>query len=196
MKESNFSPQDSLKLIQDMIDKTRQNMGDNSNQFLLWGWVSFAACIGEFLLKNVFHFEQHYLVWLLMFPAALASILMSKKQQRKAVAVTYLGESMQHLWIGMGISFFVLAMILARLGAGTGTGVFPFYILLYGLGTFVTGKFLQFKPFVWGGLAAWVLAITSTFFGASYQMLFGGAAILISYIIPAYLIRRKNTTIS
>ena len=63
MKESNFSPQDSLKLIQDMIDKTRQNMVDNSNQFLLWGWVSFAACIGEFLLKNVFHFENDVMVY-------------------------------------------------------------------------------------------------------------------------------------
>ena len=45
MQEENFSPQDSLKLIQTMIAKTRRDMGDNRNQFLLWGWITFTAFI-------------------------------------------------------------------------------------------------------------------------------------------------------
>ncbi len=194
MTDSSFSPQDSLKLIQGMIDKARQNMGDNSPHFLLWGWVSFIGCIGQFVLKNFFHYPQHYLIWLLTFPAAIISIVMGQRQHKQKTTVTYVGESMKHLWIGMGISYFVLSMILTRLGWGT--SIFPFFMLLYGLGTFVSGKFLQFKPFVWGGLTAWVLAITATFFNYDYQMLFGAAAILISYIIPAYLLRRKKSTIT
>ena len=192
MKENSFTPQDSLKLIQGMIDKARENMGDNSRHFLLWGWVSFVGCVGQFILKTILHYPQHYLIWLLTFPAAIISIVMGKRQHKQKVALTYVGESMQHLWIGMGISYFVLCMILSRLGWGT--SIFPFFILLYGLGTFISGKFLQFKPFVWGGITAWGLAVASTFFNYDYQMLFGAAAILISYIIPAYLLRRKNIT--
>ena len=64
--------------------------------------------------------------------------------------------------------------------------------MLYGLGTFVSGNFLKFRPFVIGGIAAWVLAIASTFVSYDYQMLFGAAAILISYIIPAYMLQRRN----
>jgi len=36
------------------------------------------------------------------------------------------------------------------------------------------------------------LAVGSTFVNYNYQMLFGAAAILISYIIPAHLLRRKT----
>jgi len=193
MEQENFSPQDSLKLIQNMITKTRQEMGDNTEHFLLWGWLTFIACIGQFVLKNALQYERHYLVWLLIIPGAAISAYMGIKEERTQKANTYVGDSMKYLWMGMGISFFVLSMILSRMGWHT--SVFPFFMLLYGLGTFISGKFLQFKPLVYGGLAAWVLAIASAYFNYDYQILFAAAAILVSYIIPAYLLRNKNKSL-
>ena len=190
MDPEKFSPQDSLSLIQNMIAKTRQDMGDNSSYFLLWGWITLVACLGEYVLKNVFHYEKHYLVWLLIIPGVIISIYLGIKDKKKQRVNTYIGESMKYLWMGMGISYFVLCMILGRMGSNA--NVFPFFMLLYGLGTFVSGQFLQFKPFIWGGVAAWALAITSAYFDYDYQMLFGAAAILVSYIIPAYMLRYKN----
>lgn len=190
MAEENFSPAESLQLIQSMIAKTRRDMGDNSIHFLLWGWITFISCTGQFILKTVLHYEKHYLVWLLVLPTAVLSAYLGKKDEKTREATTYIGDSMKYLWMGMGISFFVLSMILSRLGWGT--NVFPFFILLYGLGTFISGKFLQFMPMVWGAVAAWILAIVSGYFNYDYQMLFGAAAILVSYIIPAYMLRSKN----
>ena len=190
MAEASLSPQESLQLIQSMISKTRKDMGDNSRHFLLWGWITFASCTGQFILKNILGYEKHYLVWLLVFPAVIISAVMGIKENKKRAATTYIGDSMKYLWTGMGISYFVLSMILSRMGWGI--SIFPFFILLYGLGTFVSGKFLQFKPLVYGGLIAWILAIASTFFNYDYQMLFGAAAILVSYIVPAYMLRSKN----
>ena len=190
MEKSDISPQESLQLIQSMIAKTRQDMGDNSNHFLLWGWITFVACTGQYLLKNVFNYERHYLVWLLIIPGAIISAYMGIKEQKAAKVSTYIGDSMKYLWMGMGICFFVLSMILTKLGWNN--SIFPFFIMLYGLGTFISGKILRFKPLVIGGLIAWVLAITSAYVRYDYQMLFGAAAILVSYIIPAYLLRIKN----
>lgn len=194
MQQGNFSPQESLQLIQSMIAKTRKDMGDNSSHFLLWGWITFVACIGQFLLKNVFNYPKHYLVWLLIIPGVIFSIYMGIREEKKRGVTTYVDDSMKYLWIGMGISFFVLSMIMTRLGWNT--NIFPFFILLYGLGTFISGKFLQFKPLVFGGLTAWVLAIASAYFNYDYQMLFGAAAILFSYIIPAYMLRSKNKSVT
>jgi hypothetical protein len=190
MAEDNFSPAESLQLIQSMIVKTRKNMVDNSGHFLLWGWISFVACTGQFILKNIVHYQKHYLVWLLIIPAIIFSVYWSITHDRKKVVTTYIDDSMKYLWMGMGISYFVLSMILTRMGWNT--NIFPFFILMYGLGTFVSGLLLQFKPLVYGGICAWVLAITATFFNYDYQMLFGAGAILISYIIPAYLLKHKN----
>ena len=189
MESQNFSPQESLQLIQNMIEKTRADMGDNTGQFLLWGWLTFIACTAQFILLKA-GYENHSLVWLIMFPGVIISIYMGIKDSKKHKATTYIGESMKFLWTGMGISFFVLAMILSSFGWKD--NVFPFFMLLYGLGTFVSGKFLQFKPLVWGGLGAWTLAIVSVYFSYEYQILFGAGAILVSYLIPAYMLRSKK----
>ncbi len=192
MKEENFSPEQSLQLIRSMISKTRQDMSDNSIYFLVWGWITLVACTGQFVLKNLLHYEEHYQVWLLVVVGVIFSIYQGIRDGKKRKASTYVGESMKYLWTGMGASFFVLSIILSKLGWGT--TVFPFFIMLYGLGTFVSGSFLRFRPLITGGIIAWALAAGAAWAPYDYQMLFAAAAILFSYIIPAYLLRRKNNS--
>lgn len=190
MTKENFTPEQSLQLIQTMISKTKQNMSDNSIYFLVWGWLTFIACTGQFVLKNIFQYEKHYMVWTVIIIGVAFSIYQGRKEDTSIKAKTYVDENMKHLWAGMAISFFVLGMILTRLGWGT--VIFPFFIMLYGLGTFVSGNFIQFRPLIIGGIIAWALAIGSTFVNYDYQMLFGAGAILISYIIPAHMLRYRN----
>ena len=130
------------------------------------------------------------MVWLVTIIGILFSIYQGRKENKEVKAKTYLDENMSYLWAGMVACFFVLGMILTKLGWGT--SVFPFYIMLYGLGTFVSGNFLRFRPLMIGGIIAWLLAIAATFASYDYQMLFGAAAILISYIIPAYMLQRRD----
>lgn len=194
MKEEQLSPEQSLQLIQSMINKTKQDMSDDTIYFLLWGWITFICCTGQFILKNMMHYERHYQVWWLVLVGIALSAWQGRKEGRSKKAQTYVGESMKYLWIGMGICFFVLSMILTRLGWGS--TVFPFFIMLYGLGTFISGNFLRFRPLVAGGIIAWALAIGSVYVSYDYQMLFGAAAILISYIIPAYMLRSRNKSVN
>lgn len=169
-------------------------MSDDTIYFLLWGWITFICCTGQFILKNMMHYERHYQVWWLVLVGIALSAWQGRKEGRSKKAQTYVGESMKYLWIGMGICFFVLSMILTRLGWGS--TVFPFFIMLYGLGTFISGNFLRFRPLVAGGIIAWALAIGSVYVSYDYQMLFGAAAILISYIIPAYMLRSRNKSVN
>lgn len=190
MTKENFTPEQSLQLIQSMINKTKQNMSDNSIYFLVWGWLTFIACTGQFVLKNIFQYEKHYMVWIVIIIGVAFSIYQGRKDKTTIKARTYVDENMKHLWAGMAISFFVLGMILTKLGWGT--VIFPFFIMLYGLGTFVSGNFIQFRPLIIGGIIAWALAIGSTVVNYDYQMLFGAGAILISFIIPAHMLRYRN----
>ena len=190
MTEEHFSPEQSLQLIRSMIDKTKEGMSDKSIYFLVWGWLTFLACTGQFILKHILQYEKHYLVWLLIIIGVLFSVYQGRKDGKISRAKTYVGDSIRFLWTGMGISYFVLSMILSRLGWDT--AVFPFFIMLYGLGTFVSGSILRFRPLVAGGIMAWALAIGAVYVSYDYQMLFAAAAILTSYIIPAYLMRYKK----
>jgi hypothetical protein len=190
MADENFSPQQSLKVIQSMISKTKQDMSDNGIYFLVWGWITLIACTGQFVLKHIVNYEKHYQVWWLVVVGIVFSIWYGIKEGRQQRVKTYVGEAIKYLWIGMGVSYFVLGMILSKVGWGT--SVFPFFIMLYGLGTFVSGCIIKFRPLIFGGIMAWALAIGAAYVEYDYQMLFGAAAILISYIIPAYMLRYKN----
>lgn len=190
MQEENFSPQQSLALIQSMISKTKENFSENRFYFLLWGWVAFSCIIAQFVLKVLVHYRHHYIVWAATLVTAVISWMHSSRRSR-VLPRTYIGDSMGHLWTGMGISFFVLCIIITQTARGF-SQAYPFFILMYGLGTFVSGRLLQFTPFVIGGIINWFLAIVCAFVAFDYQLLIAAAAILCSYIIPGHLIKPEN----
>jgi len=190
MIDEKFTPQESISLIQSMINKTRRNISDNSIYYLVWGWITFIACTAQFVLKHIYDYEKHYLVWCLIIIGVIFSAWYGSRQGRSQKVKTYIGESIKWLWIGMGIAYFVLSMILTKYGWDK--IVFPFFIMLYGLGTFISGNIIQFRPLVIGGIIASGLAIGAAWVEYDYQMLFAAAAILLSYIIPAYMLRYRN----
>lgn len=190
--EENFSPQESLQLIRTMIVKARANLSENRFYFLLWGWVTFIAIIIQFLLKVVFKWEHHYFIWLVVIPTMIITIIYSSKRTKGFKARTYIGESMSNLWTGIGISFFVLSYIISSSQQGW-LFAYPFFILFYGLGTFVSGRILKFNPLVIGGIFNWLLAIACVYVAFDYQLLIAATAILTSYIIPGHLLgSQKN----
>ena len=191
MQDENFSPQDSFQLIQSMIGKTRSNLSENRIYFLLWGWASFLAIVSQFILKVWVGYERHYLVWLITIPAAIYTMVYTARRGNRRPVKTYIGDSMSSLWMGIGISFFILSVIVTRQPTGW-AGAWPFFILFYGMGTFISGKLLQFRPLIIGGIFNWALAIASVFVDYDYQLLLAAAAILTSYIIPGHLLKNAN----
>jgi hypothetical protein len=192
MNEEKFSPDESLRLIRSMINKTKQDISDKSIYFLVWGWLTFIACVGQFVLKHIYEYPKHYLVWWVVLIGVGFSVYQGTKDEKTQKVKTYVGESIKYLWMGMGLAFFVLSMILAK--TGFDKTVSPFYILLYGLGTFISGSIIQFRPLIAGGLIALGLAIGSVYMEYDYQILFAAVAILVSYIIPAYILRTRKVS--
>jgi hypothetical protein len=43
MQEEKFSPQESLQLIESMIDQAKSRFSENGHLYLLWGWIVIAS---------------------------------------------------------------------------------------------------------------------------------------------------------
>jgi hypothetical protein len=185
--EEKFSPEDSLMLIRTMIDKTKDSVADKSFYFLLWGWLVFTACIMQFVLKVFIQFPMHWIGWNLLFLGVIVSFYRAVKEGKKRVVTTYIDESLGYTWISIFITQMVFVFVFAY--RGNWEYSYTFFILLYAIGCFITGKIISFPPLVRGALGCWVLAIISTFTPFDYNILLCALAILISYIIPGYLLR-------
>lgn len=187
--QTDFSPEESIQLIRSMISKTKDAVADDSFYFLLWGWLVFGCCIGQFVLKVLFENPNHSVVWLLMPLGGLVSWIYGARQSKKQKVKSFVNTALEYLWMALAISFFVL--VLVNVFSAGWQMAFTYYILLYAIGTFVSGKLIQFQPLVAGGLVNFVLAAVSVKFSFDYQLLIGALAILISYIIPGHLLRKR-----
>src|SRR5829696_8021812 len=172
MENETFSPHDSLLIIQSMIDKTKNELSNNTFYFLLWGWLVFAACLLQYVLMVFVGYSQHYYAWLLMVVGVLVSLIHGSQSRRTQKVKTYVGESMIVLWTGMGIAFFTLWIILMQAGWQY---AFPIYILMYATATFISGGILQFRPLQVGGAICWGLAVAASYVSYQNQILFTAA---------------------
>lgn len=188
--EKEFSPQESLDLIRTMISKTKDSFADNTFYFLFWGWLVFGCCITSYVLKVWVHYPNHFYIFWLMPLGGIVSWIYGSRQAKKERVKSFVDEALDYVWLAVATAFMVLVLVNV-LGGQNWRTAFTYYILLYAIGTFITGSLIRFKPLVVGGLINFLLAVISVRFGYDNQLLIGALAILISYIIPGHLLRAR-----
>jgi len=189
-QENEFSAEQSLKLITSMIETTKNSLKDRSHYFLLWGWAVMITCIGQYCLKVIMNYPNHYLVWLIITPVVIIIQIFLIVRDRKVEKVkTFINEVSAYLWTAIGLSFFATSFIFSKIGW---ENCYSVYIILYAIGTYVSGSLIKFKPLIIGGIICFPLAAVTAYLSFDYQIIMLAVAILISYIIPGHLLRIKQ----
>jgi hypothetical protein len=179
----------SLQIIQEMIEKTKNNLRQNSFYFLLWGWLVFVAALAQFVLLYWVKYTHHYLVWNLMWIGIIISIVHGIRSSRKESVRTYLGETMKYFGMGLGILYVCMVFIFSK--NQLWEHAFPFYILVYAFACFFMGSVMQFRPLVWGAICCLGIMAVSLYVAYHWQLLLLAAAVLVSYIIPGHLLQKQ-----
>lgn len=193
MENDNFTPEQSLLLINKMITDVKQELKDNGFFFLLWGWLVFISATINFILFKINN-EYASLVWAILMPlGGIVSAIYGFTRKKKTKRVkTFVDRAMSYVWIAFGVALFIV------LSSGSLIGfekVYPFVLLVYGIGTFITGGIIKMKLLIWGGIFCWILSVVSFYVTYDIQLLLLSAAIVVAYIIPGHVINsnyRKN----
>jgi hypothetical protein len=185
--EKELSPEESLRVIQTMIDRTRTSVADNSFYFLLWGWLVFAAALLQYILAVYVRTPLNGEAWNLMLIGFIVSVVRGAKQRPKRVR-TYVDEGLKNIWICIVVLQILIVLIFLKRGDWEDS--YTFFVLSYSTGCFLTGRLLRFTPLVWGAVGSWAIALLTAYVDTPTNMLLTAAAVLVSYIIPGYLLRR------
>lgn len=193
-----MNEQESLAVIKDMISRSRTNFKEQSFYYLLWGWLVVGSVLTQAILFNSGS-AYHWVVWPIMgFSGGIISGIYGKKQGEKAGYSTHIDRAMLFVWVGFVI-YLVLVLLMSFTGVFGPKGWNISFVLimgLYGLGTFISGGLLKFKPLIFGGVASFVL-VALTAFIPSLVANFNGAlimlavSIVVSYLIPGYMLKRS-----
>lgn len=187
--EKELSHNESLALIASMINRAKERFGENGFLYLLWGWGILFCCVAQFILQQIYHSDSAYAVWLLIWLLLIYQIVYLRKKKKQADHRSYTDEVYGYVWTAFGISIFLCLMVCGMFGQFQ--MINPFILILYGIPSFISGALLRFRPLLIGGIACWLLAIASPFVRQEYAVLLIAAAIIIAWIIPGYLLKKR-----
>jgi hypothetical protein len=189
--ETNLTEQESMKIIQEMIATSKNKIKDNSFFYLLWGWLVLIASLSNYFLLRI-NYEYAYLPWpILMFGGGIASAIAGFRLGKRARVISHFDKMMMYLWWGFFFTLMII-IVMSSVHKIPWTSTDPLIISLYGLGTFVSGGVLRFKPLIIGGIACWIISIIAFFVAPENVLLLTALSIIISYLIPGYILKSKE----
>lgn len=189
--ESTNEYSEKLDLIFGMIENSKRNLRENSFFYLLWGWLVLLASVSHFIMLRMGIFYS-FLAWpVIMSVGMVISTIAGIRLGRKSRYLTHLDSAMIYLWWG-----FFLALLIPLAYAIAGKIPWDItnalIISLYGLGTFVSGGILKFRPLIIGGICCWIICLGVFFIPEDYTLLLVSLSIIIAYLIPGYLLRKAR----
>jgi len=189
MQQENFSPKDSLQLIDSMISQAKNRFSENGFLYLLWGWLILVCSIGHFILLKLNWFKHPEIIWASCWLAVIFQVIYISKTKKKEKVKTYSDEIINYIWISFGVCMFIMSFILGK--SNVWDKVYSLFLMLYGVPTLLSGVVMQFKPLKIGGIICWVLALISAFLHPLYGLLLLAVAVAAAWIIPGYQMRKK-----
>lgn len=194
METTNMTHEESLRIIQESIASTRHKLSEESPFYLMWGWLALAAGLIQLTLLTFTNSYYHWVSWpiLMTFGGIMSGILASKIKKNKRYT-SQIDRFMMFIWGGLIVAIVFTLLMASQIGWSAS---YLLVIMLYGLGTFISGGALRFKPLIFGGVASWILGIVGIIAGdnlpdfRSYLILLC-ISLVVSYLIPGYLLKKS-----
>jgi hypothetical protein len=187
--EQDFSGEESLAIIQSMINKVRNRFSEDGHLYLIWGWVVLICSLAQFVLDHFVHYAQSYYVWMGCWLTFIYQVIYIIKKRRKKTVSTYTDDIIKYVWIGFLVNMVLVGVVGIALNNEYNSATNAFFLILYATPIFLCGVILRFTPLVMGGICCWTLSVLSFYIPEEYKILLISAAMIMAWIIPGYMLR-------
>ena len=169
METKKFTEQESLAVITQMIEQTRNNLQKGSGNGMIFAGVMTAVTVViQAILIFVFNkkginSDYSMLVYLLLILSICIINLIQKKKDKKPMVKTHIDSIVGSVWKGYIYSFVVLLTVLFGISygqklSGIGFIITPIVLTMVGTAGYITAKVCRFSPI--GALVMWLGALT------------------------------------
>lgn len=209
MENKKLTEKESLELITQMINKAKNSYHSTGIGSMMWGAVV-AVCSLVKLSEIHFGYKLPFDIYLLTLLAIIPQVFISIKEKKEQKVKSYDDIYMDYLWLGFGITIFLLIHVTNAVFNVYGpmaeeykilTGrsvtfrfhefITPLFLILYGMPTFVTGAACKFKPMLWGGLLCWVCSVITVYTFVKIDLLLTAISAIFAWFVPGILMERE-----
>ena len=101
-----------IKLIREMIEKTKQSASDYWKTLICWGFVGVLGVIGMYVLVFLEKYEWIWINWIVFIGSGVIyTIVFSIKKEKKQGIKTYTHISIRHLSFACGVAFLMTGFV-------------------------------------------------------------------------------------
>ena len=186
--EKILTPQESIRVITEVISKTKENFQENSFCFLLWGWLIASASFAFFCLHHFTNFQYYFIPFPIFSAIGIVATLLYFKRKNSESTLTYTTYFINKMWLVLGVSFIMVVFI----NVSQNKMPFTYTLLIAGIGTLASGWVMKFQPLIIGGILFLVSTLASVYVADDYKPLLHGIAVVVGYLIPGYLLKNAN----
>ncbi len=189
MDNSKIGAEESLQLINTMIQKAKTNFTDNGYGWLIWGTMIFLASLSTYFFIE-YQFSNIFLAWNIFGGIAIILLLYNFLKPGKSLARSYVSDVLRYVDIGFAVCLFIIIFSI-NISVGPNNG-FGYLLMIYGFLMLVQSGALQFKPLLYGAIINWIGSM-AIFVNKElkYDMLITAIAVFMGYIIPGLILRSQ-----
>lgn len=188
MQEKIHTPEESVQIIDKMMQLTRVSVKESYWYYFFFGILVIVASLGHLALLQLNYNSKAGMIWSIMIIGGIVAAIKGARDEKnnKAQPAIY-----SLIWLAASLTYFTVFIGLIKTTGSSYLLVNPIVFSLAGGATFLSGKIMQFKPFVYGGLLMWLIAIAQLFVGLETQLLLNVLSVIIGYLLPAYLLKQS-----
>jgi len=193
--ESNLSHEQSLTLINEMINRARNNVRvKGAKSLIFWGYLTAALAIANSVLMHVLNdSSRSQFVWFAMIPALAVGYFIDRRNRREMLVKTHIDKIGDMIWLGFLISYAVFIVVIHTVYI---SHIFminvPVMMILVGMGQFVTACAYRSKMWYLFAAFSWAAAIACAFSTMDVQLIIFAACMMVGFVIPGHILNRQS----
>ncbi|MDY6122188.1 MAG: hypothetical protein SPI72_03835 [Porphyromonas sp.] len=201
MTEKKFSEKESLELISQMIESSKEHWElGGAKAMLIYGYSTVFLSLLVYLLLYFTHEPLCWVLWVLMFVPDL--VMRLTKKHREPKVKTHVDKMIRQMWqvLGslFGLTFVTIGLLSFVVGQADMLLMLPLSLLYAGIGISIMGIALRepvmvVLPFVGFVVSIYMLMVMVSPTQPSIEWnLYFGFSFLLMMVIPAHLLYRKR----
>ena len=184
---------DQIKLINDTINKAKENLKPLGYNLLFWGiFINVLSAIHYFFGSFIFQKMFHVWIYWVAFPL-LGMIYMTRWNIKRGIKIGYetiIGRVMRIIWavFGLGwVSIIIISMITKSFHPT------PLILFLLGLVLIMNGLIIKFKPLTAGGIVIFMFIYSLISNPDANYLIVNMVAVTFAMLIPGFFLYKMKT---
>ena len=183
MQNQNFTPQESLALITEVIREARHRLEENGFIFVFWGALIALASFGQYVLLRQ---EQYAISWYpyLLMPAGALVTGIYYARRRKNTGTNQIARMVSVSWNTIAMNLIILGFVFGNI---LKEHLIPVILILLATGFWVSAAALRSKILYFSAIIINISAYICFYTDRLYQPLCMGMVSVVAILIPGII---------